>query len=196
MINQKLARAKCAVTGSTALRLCEAAHVFPDCWIKDGQYKTMLKDPKQLPKKGLKALLDGPQNRIIMHVAVRKLFDSKSVDGRKLGCFTFIPKLNAKGVVVPGKHEIAVKAAEQKKLAKMGIVHNAVVALPNVNPALLAWHASRWLSILPTAGADVSSSDLDDEDPNDGYVDQEVAEGAKQLLREFLVDCAPVPCRA
>jgi hypothetical protein len=175
--------AKCAITGYTDLGGCEAAPIFPECWINDGTYKTRLSG--YLPtNKITKGLLNGPTNRIIMTWMVHTFFDGKSKGAAKLGRWSLAEKLVKKtGLPVPNPYEIVVKPGHVKAMKDVGVVDRAVVKLPHVDSRLLAWHLAQFAARLPTAGADVSDSDDDDDDR--GFVDPVEAVGASETLRSF-----------
>jgi len=176
--------AKCAITGYANIRLCEAAHVFPDCWIKDNSYKTRLAG--FLPKKDItKKLLDGPSNRIIMTRMVHASFDGKTKRASKLGCWGLVEKVYKKtGLPVPHTYVVVVKPAEVKDMKDIGVVDGAEVKLTHVDPRLVAWHSAQFGARLPTAGADGSDSELDDDD-DEAVIDPLEAVGAAETLRSF-----------
>ena len=147
---------ECAITGTKRIDLCEAAAIFPQCWIDDGTYAERL--APFLPRDEITAeLLNGPRNRIVMSALAHRLFDGRSEGAPRLGCWGLAPTCS-KGVPLPATYTVVAKAEEREHLRDAGVCHGAAVHLPHAHPGLLAWHAARLVERAPTA-----DSDLDDD---------------------------------
>ena len=166
---------KCVVSG-TALEFCEAAHIFPDCWINDGTFKTRLTG--YLPKNAItKKLLMSVANRILLSLNIHKYYDGLAQHGRGVGAWDFTAT-TAKGVytvVVRGERGI------KKELSALGVIDGKRIRLPHVDPRLVQWHNAQFGLFLPTAGAEGSQSE-DDDEFGGGKVVDEAVEGVRMAM--------------